>query len=277
MRNVTNADLTLFLRDLYADGGDLLRTSETGKLYDKRIRAKKDLLETLPEAQGIRSPMAEELSAEDAVHDGLGNAIYSLTEAILVHPLVSTETRQAAAMGREGFITNPGELRRSYADEAATALANRPKLNKHKAALKAVQVPGGGSLFDWVKRFLDSGDAIDGLLRQRATQLATAENASASGALRAATVGILTRFRESLRDEMADSGSSLPADYDARLFAYLDKLSADRTAAVARRGYAPDGTNSTPTGDGAGPDKEAPQPAGDGANRPEGGTGPVVG
>jgi len=236
MRNVTTGDLRLYLRHLFANGSDDLRASETGRLYEPRLRAKKDAIEALPEGALSRTPFAEELGAEDLTHDGLGTAVFHASEAILAHPTLSAELKQTATMVRDTFITDPVELRRSYADQAARALANRPKLARHKAALKAVQVPGGGSLFEWVKAFLDSGDAIDGLLRQRAETLATTEDASATGPLRGSTVGLLTRFREALRDELADPTTKLPADHEARLFAYLDKLSADRTAAVARRG-----------------------------------------
>jgi hypothetical protein len=235
MKNVTIGDLSLYLRDLLENHGDVLRASATGKLYEPRLRAKKEAIEALPEGVLSRSPFAEELSAEDVTHDGVGSAVFHLCEAILLHPRLPAHVKQTAETVRATFIADPAELRRSYADEAATALTNRPKLARHKAALKAVQVPGGGSLFDWVKAFLDSGDAIDGLLRKRAAALATAQDGSGTGALQASTVGLLSRFREALRDELTDEGSKLPADHEAQLFSYLDKLSADRAAQAARR------------------------------------------
>jgi hypothetical protein len=242
MKNVTIGDLRLYLRDLLDNHGDDLRASQTGRLYEPRLRAKRVAIDALPEGVLSKAPFAEELGAEDVTHDGAGAAVFHLCSAILVHPTMPSEVKRAAEMVRGTFIADTTELRRSYADEAATALANRPKLARHKGTLKAVQVPGGGSLFDWVKAFIDSGDAIDRLLRKRAEALALVEDASATGPLRGSTVGLLARFRDALRDEIADDGSKLPLDYETRLFAYLDKLSADRAVQAARRaGTAPRG------------------------------------
>lgn len=258
MRNVTIGDLSLYLRDLFANRLDDLRASQTGRLYEKRLGAKRDALGDLPEAALVRSPFAEELGTQDVAHDGFGAATFHLCEAILAHPELSAELKQTATVIKTTFIPSTADLRRSYADEAATALANRPKLAKHKAALKAVQVPGGGSLFDWIKGFLDAGDAIDGLLRKRASALAVTEDASGTGPLRGATIGLLTRFRDALRDELADPDSKLPADYEARLFSYIDKLSADRAAQVARRaGNGANGADAAPSPEGATEPSEA--------------------
>jgi hypothetical protein len=68
-----------------------------------------------------------------------------------------------------------------------------------------------------------------------AEQVATADDASGNGALRASAVGLLSRFREALRDELADDTNKLPADHEARLFAYFDKLATDRASAKGNR------------------------------------------
>ena len=70
---------------------------------------------------------------------------------------------------------------------------------------------------------------------QRATLLATGENAGATGPLRGATIGVLGRFRDALGDEIREDGGKIPANHDARLFAYIDKLNDDR----ALRGRTP--------------------------------------
>ncbi len=92
------------------------------------------------------------------------------------------------------------------ADEASAALDHRPELAKLKGQAKAVEVPGGGTLYDWVKAFLGAGDEIDKLLRERAKLLASGPNAAGTGPLREATVGLLGRFREALRDEIEEDG-----------------------------------------------------------------------
>ena len=69
---------------------------------------------------------------------------------------------------------------------------------------------------------------LDKLLRQRATLLATGENAGATGPLRGATIGVLGRFRDALGDEIREDGGKIPADHDARQFARIDTLNDDR-------------------------------------------------
>jgi hypothetical protein len=59
MRNVTLGDLSLYLRHLYASGLDDLRASETGRLYEPRLRAKKEAIEALPEGALSRAPFAD--------------------------------------------------------------------------------------------------------------------------------------------------------------------------------------------------------------------------
>ncbi len=253
MRSLTLGDMKLVLRALLTDSLDDLRASATGRLYEPRLRAKKEAIDALPEAALSRSPFSEELGAADGVHDGVGTAVFHLCEAILAHPEVSAELKRTAEVARGTFIPMLANLRQPFADEAATALSNRPKLARMKASLKTVQVPGGGSLFDWVKAFVDAGDSIDGLLRKRAQALATADDASGTAALRGGTMGLLMRFREALKDEMADDGTKLATGHEASLFAYLDKLASDR-AAKGGRESADDAEDETlPDVAGAGP------------------------
>ena len=234
MRSLTLGDMKLVLRALLTDNLDDLRASATGRLYEPRLRAKKEAIDALPEAALSRSPFSEDLGTADGIHDGVGTAVFYLCEAILAHPDLSPELKHTAEVARATFIPLLANLRQPFADEAATALSNRPKLARQKATLKTIQVPGGGSLFDWVKAFVDAGDTIDGLLRKRAQALATADDASGTAALRGGTLGLLSRFREALKDELADDGSKLAAGHEAHLFAYLDKLASDRAAKAGR-------------------------------------------
>ncbi|WP_437626130.1 hypothetical protein [Sorangium sp. So ce1151] len=228
MRNLTIGDLKLALRDLLDERADELRLSATGRLYEPRLRSKQKEIDALPDAAGTQAPLARELSEADVRHDGLGAAIFFLCKAIEAHPSLPPELKEAAAAAQQAFVPRLDVLRAPYADEASAALDNRPELTRLKAELKAVATPGGGSLHEWVKAFVSAGDDIDKLLRRRATLLATGENAAATGPLRGAVVGLLGRFREALRDEVQEEGSKLPAGHEARLFAYIDKLNADR-------------------------------------------------
>jgi hypothetical protein len=233
MRNLTLGDLKLALRHLLNDKEKLeeLRRSATGKLYEPRLRAKQKALEAIPDPALKQAPLAAELAETDGVHDGFGAATYYICLAIEAHPRLPVPLKEAAKRVLETFVPQLGVLRAPYADEAAAALDNRPELTQLKTELKAIAVPGGGTLYDWVKNFLAAGDKIDKLLRDRAAKLATSENAGVTAPLRSSTVGVMGRFREALRDELEDDGCTLGADYEAKLFAYIDKLSTDRAAA----------------------------------------------
>jgi hypothetical protein len=252
LRNLTIGDLKLGLRDLLGARVNELCLSSTGKLYEPRLRTKQKEIEAIPEAAGTQAPLVKELADTDVRHDGFGGAIFYLCRAIDAHPLLPSALKRAAEEIQETFVPALDVLRAPYADEAAAALDNRPELAKLKAELKSIATPGDGTLYDWVRGFLSAGDDIDKLLRKRAVLLATGENAGATGPLRGATVGLLGRFREALRDEIQEAGSKLPAGHEAQLFAYIDKLNADR---AARGREAPD--------DAAPPPDPAPPPAGE--------------
>jgi hypothetical protein len=232
---MTLGDLKLALRDLVDERGEELRLSATGKMYEPRLRAKKKEIEAIPDAAGSNAPFARELGETDVRHDGFGAAIFYLAKAVEAHPTLAASLKEAAATVRKSFVPELDILRAPYADEASAALDNRPELEKLKQELKSITVPGGSTLHAWVKSFVDAGDEIDALLRKRAELLATGENAAATGPLRGATIGLLGRFREALRDEIQEEGSKLPADHEARLFSYVDKLNADRERAVRAR------------------------------------------
>lgn len=233
MRNLTLGDLKLALRDLLGDKLDVLRASATGKLYEPRLRAKQKAIEAIPDAASKNAPLAAELGEMDGQHDGFGAAIFYIGEAVAAHPKLPKAIKEVVKQAQQTFVPQLGVLRAPYADEAAAALDNRPELTRMKKDLQSIGLPGGGTLLDWVKAFLASGDQLDNLLRQRATLLAGSENASASAPLRSSTVGLLGRFRDALRDELEEDGSKLPHDYEAKLFAYIDKLSTDRVSAAS--------------------------------------------
>lgn len=245
MRNLTLGDLRLALRDLLGDKLTELRLSATGKLYEPRLRAKQKQIEAIPDAAGSLAPLARELGEADVQHDGFGGASHYLCRAIEAHPTLPASLKQAAADVQKTFVPQLEILRASYPDEAAAALDKRPELVRLKAELKSIAVPGGGTLLDWMTSFITAGDDIDKLLRERATRLATGENAAASGPLRGATVGLLGRFRDALGDEIQEDGGKLPEGYDARLFAYIDKLNDDRI--VRARQAAPGEPTALPT------------------------------
>ena len=230
MRNLTIGDLKLALRELLGPNLAELRKSQTGKMYEQRLRAKATALDTMPDPASRAMPLADALASKDAEHDGLGTAIHYFCLAVEAHPNLAVAVKMAAKETRESFVPQLGILRRPYADEAAAALENQPEITRLKNELKSLATPGGGSLITWVKDFVDAGNAIDAMLRERAKLVSTGENASGAAPLRSATVGLLGRFRDALRDEIEEPDSALPKDHESKLFAYMDQLAAQRAS-----------------------------------------------
>ena len=202
-----------------------LELSTIGKVYASQLLARLALLEALPERQATRAH-ASALAETDERHDGFGEGIWLYTEALLIAPGVSAEARAAAQNVREAFVPNRGRLVDSYAEEAAQAKKNRPKLDELKVDLDSLPVPDGRTLLHWAAGFVDAGETLDKLLSDRSSTEATAANKPATE-LRSTTIGLLRRLREALRDEVT-SNPALPRDLESRVFAYVDELSSRR-------------------------------------------------
>lgn len=246
MRNLTLGDLKLGLNDLLEKRASDLKSCQAGALYAPMLTAKRDAINALPEALTGGRPLAAQLAEADVWHDGYGGAVWHLTEAILRHPDLPAKVVEAATRVREAFIPSMSVLRESYADQASAAKENRPSLKELEAELKAVDVPGGKTLYTWVSAFLKAGDNIERLLSDRATTGAEAgEGAKEAGGLRGGTIGMLGRFRAAVADEMA-SNAKLPKNLDGRLFGYFDELSQARAkqGKAAKGAKAPEGTES---------------------------------
>ena len=221
MRKLTVDDLFLGLKDLLSTRRADLDTSAIGAAYAPQFVSRAAQLEELTARQTTRVNVTE-LADADGEHDGFGQGVWLYTEAVLMAPSVSENTRQAALRIREAFIPERSVLIDTYAEEAARAKRNRPKLAELENDLKSLPVPEGKTLYDWVKGFLDAGDSLDKLLSDRSTAEA-APSGTIVTTLRANTIGLLRRFREALRDEVA-ANASLPRDLEQRVFAYIDEL-----------------------------------------------------
>jgi hypothetical protein len=228
MRNLTLGDLKLGLNDLLEKRAADLKACQAGALYAPMLTTKREAIDALPEALTGGRPLAAQLAEADVRHDGYGGAVWHLTEAILRHPDLPAKVVNAAERVREAFIPSLSVLKESYADQAAAAKANRASLKELEGELKAIDVPGGKTLYTWVSAFLKEGDNLDTLLSDRATSGAGAgEGAKDAGGLRGGTIGMLGRFRAAVADEVT-SNPKLPKNLDGRLFGYFDELSQAR-------------------------------------------------
>jgi len=221
MRKLPVDDLFLGLKDLVTTRRTDLDASAIGAAYSPQFVARVAQLEEVTERKTTRANVTELADADDD-YDGFGQGIWLYTEAVLVVPNVSEATRQAALRIREAFIPERGVVGDTYAEEAARAKRSRPKVAELENDLKSLPVPEGKTLFDWVKGFLDAGDSLDKLLSDRST-LEAGPQGTVVTALRAHTIGLLRRFREALRDEVA-ANPALPRDLETRVFAYIDEL-----------------------------------------------------
>jgi len=219
MRNLSLTDLRAGLADLFHHRSDALKATQTGKLYGPMLAAKRKALDHLDDVAG-RPP--GELSEADAQHDGLGTAIWHQTEAVLCHPFTTPEQREAAKRIREAFIPDLGVLSDSYAEEAAAAEENRPKLVTLEAELRSLPTPDGKTLYDWASAFVEHGTKLAELLAAR-SQAKGVEFVRQQTTLRVTTLGLLGRFRAALRDELAEH-PQMPRDLDQRIFGKFDEL-----------------------------------------------------
>lgn len=237
MRNLTLDDLRLGLKDLLEDHDEDLDRSITGKIYRPLIAQKRAELEGMSETAERSLPFAAELAEVDAAHDALGASIHHLTQAIILNPAIHPDTKDIAARAQQAFVPTLGVLQSRYADQAAHAHRKRPIFDTLRPELERIDVPGGSNLAEWVVTFLDQGDRIGRLLDKRAEAGVGGETSLNGGALRSNVIGLLGRFRQAIRDEVT-SGATLPSDYEARIFAFIDQLDRTRAEANKRRARA---------------------------------------
>lgn len=218
------ADLQLGLDDLLTKRQSQLVSCGTGKTYLPLFQAKRDAIAALPPDVVGGRPLSEQLAEADLRHDAYGAAVYHLTEAYLrlarYEPAVAAEAEKI----RGALIPGLSELRATFASQAASAKNRLKHLPEIEAQLHGFPVKGG-DLLAWVKVYLEAGVKLDELMSLRADAAAQKEsNRSQAGVLRSETIGLITRARLALGDEL-DANPSLPRNLDAQIFGYFDQLS----------------------------------------------------
>lgn len=245
MSGLPLGDIKLVLRDLLSKHRPLLEGSIAGRLYLPLLQTKLDAIEALPPVLTSR-PLADELAAEDQLHDGLGAAVWYLCQAYVHHPTLAKEIRAAAEKVLATFIPSLGELRRPYADEALAAQQHEPEIERLVAELGRFPVAGGGTLNDWVVAFVGQGKKIDALLSQRGEVTAVGgQERRQAATLRSSTVGLLGRLRASLQDELLVD-ARLDRTMPDQVFGYHDELLRLRTEQARARASAKTPPQTTP-------------------------------
>jgi hypothetical protein len=225
MRELTLGDLKMGLENLFEGHSQALTASAIGRTYGSLLHAKREEIDALPAPLTEGLPLSSELAHADGVHDAFGTAIWHLCTAYMEHPRVPPRVQDAAGRCREALIPSLGDLRRSYADEAAAALTRRAAIDGLEGDLNLFPVADGKTLLDWALAYIDQGERLHGLLAARADAVAAVDGQARRRAseLRADTIQLLFHFRTSLADEMA-ADPSLPRDLDTRIFGFFDQL-----------------------------------------------------
>lgn len=232
MRFLSLAALKVALADLFDKRHAALILSSAGKTYEPILMEKKKLIDALPPVLTGGKPLADEIGEADVFHDGYGAAIWHLCQAYKRAPGVKPEILATIKSIEEAFIPDLDNLKASFVNEADAAIRHKQDLVTLETELKSIPVAGNLTVLDWAKGYVSQGEQIGALLSQRAD----ADNGARSeaGKIRAATVGVLGRFRGALDDEIGVN-AALPKDLDAQVFAYFDELDAMRAAAVAAK------------------------------------------
>nr|AYM54522.1 hypothetical protein [Racemicystis crocea] len=222
MQYLSMIALRLGLSDLLNKRQADVLLSTAGQLYAPALKANLAELDSFPSAYVDTSkPLTEQLGSMDFRHDGFGGALWHYTEAVLRHPELLPHLVAAAHRIREAFIPKLAELNDTYVVQAQRARDRKPKLSDYKADLELFPTPDGKTLYDWAVEFIASGEQIHHLLTARAD---TTDDARDGAPIkRAQVIGLLTRFRKALRDEL-EYNKQLPADLEARIFGYIDEL-----------------------------------------------------
>jgi len=224
---LTLDDLYLGLKDLLDKRSPTLALLDLGPRYERLLRPRYEQLSALQATAGSR-PLAQELSDTDALHDGVGAAIYHMTEAYRLNPLVDDDLRASATSLQTTFAPGTAELQRTYQDQAANASRRKDKLDDAADDLARFPLAGRGHLGQWVEAFLNAGIQLDVLLSQRASIDASRRQAAGDlMGLRPRTIGLLNQLRSELANE-AELNPELPANLDDLLFSYFDQLSEAR-------------------------------------------------
>lgn len=228
IQSLTAADLRVGLDNLFSDPArlELFKTTAAYIVYGAELDAIRSLLPLV--LKGNR-PLAKDLGTADGHHDGLGNALWLLTEALKTHPGIDSTIRDKAARIQAQFIPSLALLKAKYKKEAQVAAFNRAKLADMEADLKSIPTPDGQTVYDWVVEFLDSGDQIAALLEGR-SKLEADEPGVELVLNRTRALALVTKARELVAEEAAIS-AKLPKNAAAIIFGYFDTLATFRSTA----------------------------------------------
>jgi hypothetical protein len=264
MRRLTIRDVHLALNDLTGTRRAILTASRAGAYYLTDIEALQTQVAALPE-ELVGTPHAEAISKLDAEHDGFGAEIWYYFKAVERRPDAPVDDLAAGQRILAALVPNLAELQAPLATEGDRALHRRPVLISLRADLMRFPRAGGGTMLDAATSMLDRGEQIIAKLAERAT--ITADARRNANRLRNEALALFSDLRKQAVKQAAAHGSTLPAQYEAKLFAYIDLLTDFRNAQASARdrlatNAAPSAPETPPTPPPAGAVAHTPAPAG---------------
>ena len=230
MSYATFDDLRLGLQDFFATKTDAAGQTLAFQIYGPPLRANLTTLENLKRSLDAL-PLADDLAEVDDEHDAFGRAIYYVGKAVASLKTIDSDTRKTFGEINRQVVPSLGTLMASYEDEAAMADEKQKILAKYDAFLEAFRFGESLTLKDLLTGHVRAAERIKDLLSARAEEVAedkVSRNRQIM-ALRGATLGLLSRFRQALIDEVK-TNPDLPDDLDTKVFAFFDQLEANRAA-----------------------------------------------
>lgn len=230
MNYLTTGDLYLALNDLFEKRYTDFLKSKIANAYEPLLQQKRKQLNDLPKVVVSATPLIDQLSQQDTIHDDCIDTILRVTGGVISSPRASAALKKAAKDIRETLNLSPDDKTAAYPQEAFTALQRKEQIGALKGTLQLFSLPEGGTLYDIALDYVAAGEAINRLLSERAKfEALTEEDKRKISTLRPEIIGILGRFRKALPDELAGN-ENLPRNLISLIFGYFDELHQIRVA-----------------------------------------------
>lgn len=193
-------------------------------LYLTKLAALFLAVSGIPGAYADDAEITTLLDEKETWHDGYGAALYFLILAHLRLPDLTEDRRRALQSLQAALVPSLSHLRRSQAEEAATAKLNAEGLDALAPLLQSLPVEEGKTALDWARTHIEAGLEIGRLLAQRdlARSAGTADRTEVIR-LRNEIIRVLNRFRAAMQDEEDLGGAALPGDTQL-VFGSLDQI-----------------------------------------------------
>ncbi len=234
MKYSTFGDLRLGFRDLFENKAETASSAIAFQIYRTPLQARQEVLESLH--QSVRGkPLSAELGETDGLFDASGRALFYVRKAVEELLDLDPSVRDKVSEMTDKVVPSLGVLQKSYEDEADHTATSRKVLESEADFLATFPVGPSHTLKSILAAHVEAGEKLGALLSKRA-DTAAAETASRTKAIiaaRSVTIGLLSRFRQAVVDEVA-ANPALPRDLESKIFAYFDQLETNRAARRTR-------------------------------------------